>query len=79
MKKLILFFSIFMVGCQSVPLTSVKCAVDSVWKKQPISVVDGMTPTWVYHTNCGNSFSLYKQTYNIGDSLVFLIKTNKQK
>ena len=75
MKKLILFLSIFMVGCEPVPLTPIKCMVDSVWKKQPISVVDGMTPTWEYHTNCGNRFSLYKQTYNIGDSLVFLIKT----
>jgi hypothetical protein len=74
MRKVILFLSISMVGCQPVPLTSVKCMIDSVSKKQPISVSDGITPTWMYHTNCGNSFSLYQQTYKIGDSLVFLIK-----
>lgn len=69
----------FLFGCNipKPPLTAVKCQIDSVYKKQIVSVDEQITPTWVYRTNCGNYFSLYKPTYNLGDSLVFLIQTNK--
>ena len=79
MKKLIIILAtITFCGCNTQQtLTTVKCVVDSVWKKQPISVEESITPTYMYRTNCGNIFSLYKQTYNIGDSIVFLTKTNK--
>ena len=60
MKKLIIILAtITFYGCNVKDLTPVKCVVDSVWKKQPISVEDFITPTYIYRTNCGNVFSLY--------------------
>jgi len=68
------FISLLFIGCnQPFTKTKVKCQVDSIYKKQLISVTDQVSPCWVYHTKCGNVFSTNDQQYKIGDSIVFLI------
>ncbi len=65
--------SLLFIGCNSPSkFESIKCAVNSVYLKPTITVQDQITPTWIHHTNCGNVFSLYKPTYKIGDTIVFL-------
>ena len=70
----ILLACILCFGCNTKQAKLVSCSIDSIYKKPVLTVVDQVSPTWVYVTKCGNIYSMYNNTYKKGDSIQVLKK-----
>jgi len=71
----ILLICILLIGCDDNTTTNhFSCSIDSIYKKPVHTVEDQISPTWVYITKCGNFYSMYNNTYKIGDSIQVIKK-----